>query len=188
MFRNPEAAKALSDGEEARRDNRLVDASGAFAQAVAILRPLGSSERLAHALARRAQIARDLSDYVQARSAQQEAVDIYRGLDDTRALAHAVRHLADILADAGLCEEAAPLYREMLELYNASDAVAPLEMANAIRSVAVHAERSGDVVEARRLWLEARQRYEEVGEELERLTGTSENPGVVEANRHLAGL
>ncbi len=181
--------EAFERGEETRRTNQPPSAArDAFAQAVAAFRSAGSPSDLARALTRCAQVERDIRNYDAALQFQQEAVDLYRSCDKTASLAHAIRHYADILVAAGRCEDAAPFYREMLQLYEDSCEVPPLEMANAIRSVALHAELSGDAQQARRFWHDARARYENLGPLFAQLTGSSENRAVKEADRHLATL
>lgn len=137
-------------------------------------------------LTRRAQIERDMGRHEAALSDQEEALAIYRELTDRSALPHVIRHLADILQDAGRHEEAAPYCREMLVLYSSRDNVPPLEIANAMRSFALHAEYTGNTAEARRLWLDVRERYAALDELFHRLTGATTNPGVIECDKHLA--
>jgi tetratricopeptide (TPR) repeat protein len=188
MDAHAKAAEALARGEDSRRDKRLPDAKLAFAEAVGLFRQFGPPERLAHSLTRSAQIARDTGTFDEARRDQEEALAIYRKLGDRAALPHAVRHLADILQDAGRHKEADPCYEEMLALYRAQPDTPPLEMANAIRSAALHAEHMGDMETARRLWKEARDRYVTLDELFLELTGSRENPGVRESTARLAKL
>jgi tetratricopeptide (TPR) repeat protein len=188
MDAHAKAAEALARGEDARRDKRLPDAKLAFAEAVGLFRQFGLPERLAHSLTRSAQIARDTGTFDEARRDQEEALAIYRQLGDRDALPHASRHLADILQDAGRHEEADPHYGEMLALYRARSDTPPLEMANAIRSAARHAEHMGDKEAARRLWTEARDRYAALDELFLELTGSRENPGVRGSRARLAKL
>jgi len=182
------AQAALERGERARRAQRLPEALAAFTEAVAALRPADQAAELAHALTRQAQIHRDLHDDAAAEPPQAEAVAIYRRLGDNRGLADALRHLGDILGEAGRGEAAAPLMDEMLALYRSRDDVAPLEMANVVRSAAVHAGRIGDRQAARDLWREARDRYAALDEVFRQLTGRDINPGVEESDRRLAAM
>jgi hypothetical protein len=179
--------EALQRGEDARRERRLGDADRAFSEAVSLLRRAGDETRLAHALTRSAQIARDRKDFDRAALAQAEALAIVRRTGDP-ALPHVARHMADILHDAARHAEAAPLFAEMLTLYRAAPSTPPLEMANAVRSAACHAEAIGDAPRAAALWREARDRYAALDDLFHQLTGTSENPGVREADLRLAAL
>ncbi len=76
----------------------------------------------------------------------------------------------------------------MLDLYRSNPNTPPLEMANALRSAALHAERREDRTEARKLWLEARSYYEMLDERFALLRGLPGNPGVIEADKHLKQL
>jgi hypothetical protein len=76
----------------------------------------------------------------------------------------------------------------MLDLYRSSETTPPLEMANALRSAALYAERRGDAAEARKLWVEARSYYQQLDERFALLRGLPGNPGVIEADRHIAAL
>jgi hypothetical protein len=89
---------------------------------------------------------------------------------------------------AGDIDAAAPLYGEMLDLYRSSETTPPLEMANALRSAALYAERRCDVAEARKLWIEARSYYQQLDERFALLRGLPGNPGVMQADQHLEAL
>ncbi len=188
MDSQSQGAKACERGEAARREKRPADARAAFAEAVEFFRASGPDGDLAHALTRRAQIERDMGKHDAALRDQEEALSLYREMANQNALPHVIRHLADILQDAGRHEEAAPYYREMLVLYSSRNDVPPLEIANAMRSVALHAEYAGDTAEARRLWRDVRERYAALDELFHRLTGVATNPGVIESDKHLAAL
>jgi hypothetical protein len=92
------------------------------------------------------------------------------------------------LIAAGEIDAATPLYVEMLDLYRSSETTPPLEMANALRSAALHAERRNDVVEARKLWIEARSYYQQLDERFALLRGLPGNPGVIQADKHIEAL
>ena len=144
--------------------------------------------RQAATYAAAAQQSRDAGDFYDALLQQRRAVALLRDLGDPAALAHAIRHLADILVAAGNAGEASESITEMLTLYRASPDAQPLDIANALRSAAVHAEALGDNETARAFWIQARERYAALDEVFERLTGKAENPGVAEADAKLAGL
>jgi tetratricopeptide (TPR) repeat protein len=148
----------------------------------------GSKAELAHALTRQAQIERDERRFAKALDYQLEALAIQRTLDDRKTLAHILRHVGDILQVSGRHADAEPHYNEMLDLYRAESGVPPLELANAIRSVALHNGHLGNTEKARSLWQEARDRYAALDALFLSLTGKSENPGVLEADRHLIAL
>ena len=76
----------------------------------------------------------------------------------------------------------------MLALYRQARDAPPLDVANALRSAAVHAEAIGDGDSAEAFWLQARQRYAALDDVFEKLTGQPGNPGVEEADRRIAAL
>lgn len=179
---------ALERGEEARRDNRPADARAAFAEAADVFRRRGAWAELGVALTRQAQVERDTGAFGEAVAFQEEALAIARDLDDPKTLAHVARHMGDILQDAGRHKDADPHYREMLALYRAFSDVPPLELANALRSAALHQENLGNTAEARALWLEVRDLYAGLDAAFREMTGRDDNPGVAEAERRLAAL
>jgi tetratricopeptide (TPR) repeat protein len=135
-----------------------------------------------------AQQSRNAGDFYDALLQQRRAVTLLRDIGDPAALAHAIRHLADILVADGQAREAAESITEMLTLYRATPDAQPLDIANAMRSAAVHAEAIGDNETARAFWIQARDRYAALDDVFERLTGSPGNPGVAEANAKIASL
>lgn len=180
--------RALERGMVARRDRRFDDARSAFAEASNHARNSGNHADLVAALAKQAQIERDTGSFDQALAYQLEALAIQRGLSDAEHLPHCIRHVGDILQAASRHDEADSYYSEMLKLYRAAPETPPLEMANAVRSAALHAAHMGRKDEARQLWQEARARYAELDAVFLSLTGSAENPAVKEADRRLAAL
>lgn len=178
---------ALLNGETARREGRHAEAARVFEHATDYFRAAGDGARLAHALSREAQIARDMKRYGDARRLQNEAVDLSRETASTE-LPHLIRHLADILQENGDAHAATPLYEEVLALYRASTEVSPLDLANTIRSIASNAEALGDREAAIGHWQSARGQYQALDETFRQSFGLAENPGVAEANRRLAAL
>jgi tetratricopeptide (TPR) repeat protein len=188
MADRSDAEEALLRGETARREKRSADAADAFADAVACFRRVADPARLAHALTRQAQIARDVKDFSLALRLQEEAVTLARGLGADSFLARVIRHLADILQESGRASAAVPLYVEMMELYERAPDTPALEMANAARSVACNMEALGDQASAVALWRGVRCRYEALDDVFRNAYGMNENPGVMEADRRLAAL
>lgn len=188
MNAKEDGAGALERGEIARREKRGEDAELAFREAVDVFRRSGRNDDLAHDLTRLAQVERDAGRYADALDHQTAAVAICRSLNDRPRLPHAIRHLADIYHALGRHREADPHYVEMQALYKAMPSVPPLEIANAMRSVAIHAEAMGDPEESQRLWRDVRDRYAALDHELFRLTGEKANRAVAECDRHLADL
>jgi tetratricopeptide (TPR) repeat protein len=143
---------------------------------------------LARALTRLGQIERDLGDGETARAHYQEAVSIYRTEGDVLGLAHALRHLGDIHHDHARPDLAAPCYEEALDLYRRSVMTRRSDLANAVRSMALHQESIGDFEQATQGWEEARALYASLDGPLRRLMGRAPNAGVVESEEHLARL
>jgi tetratricopeptide (TPR) repeat protein len=92
-----------------------------------------------------------------------EAVALCRAAGEPLALAHTLRHLGDLHQDAGRLQDAEPHYREALEIYRADAGTSALELANAIRPLAMLDEARGRTGSARELWSEARALYETAG-------------------------
>jgi tetratricopeptide (TPR) repeat protein len=181
------AKAAIAHGNDARFLNPA-EAHAAFAEAAALYRALNLQAELANALSRQARIERDAKNYEQAITFQAEALALERKVGNKQSLAQALRHLADVLDDAGRHNDADPYYKEMLALYRALPDMAPLDMANAVRSAAEHERHKGRNDEARRLWQEARERYAALDAVFLAITGKNDNPGVREADRRLASL
>lgn len=95
-----------------------------------------------------------------------------------RNLAHTVRHLGDIHRDAGHFDLAEPCYHEALSLYRSDKRTPSLDLANAVRPLAILKENTGDFEEARRLWEETRDLYAAV----------NVSQGVAESSARLAPL
>jgi tetratricopeptide (TPR) repeat protein len=146
------------------------DARNLFAQAAEMARQRGARRDLVEALKGIAQIDRDLGRRTKALPFYEEAVSVCREIGDPLLLAHTLRHLGDLHHDDGRYDLAEPLSAEALALYRTSDAP-PLDLANAIRSLAV----ATNSVE---LWEEAFHLY----------VATNVPPGVAESALRLAKL
>lgn len=147
---------------EAKRSQRFADARQDLLQAIGLLRQQPASIELARALRLLGEVERKLHDNAAARRHYEEAVALYREHGDRLALAHTVRHLGDVYQEAKNPELAEPCYREALELYRSCADAPPLDLANAIRSMAVLKGESGETEQARTLWQEARGLYAQV--------------------------
>jgi tetratricopeptide (TPR) repeat protein len=168
----------IARATEAQQQRRLNDAKTAWTAAIDLLRQQNDPRDLAHALRSLGEIDRKLHDDSAARDHYEEAVELHRHLDDPLALAHTVRHLGDVYRHAHEPQLADPCYREALALYRAHPETAPLELANAIRSMAVLKSETGASQEARALWEEAKRLY----------TATGVEAGVAESSQRLAQL
>ncbi len=157
-----DATTLIRRAAAARRDDRLQDAREDFVAAVNLCRRDATPAELVRALKGLGQIERDLGRHDAARALYEEAVTICRTLNAPLVLAHTVRHLGDVHQDAGRAELAGPCYAEALRIYRTDSRTPPLDLANAIRSLAVHTEAGGGA-DARKLWEEARDLYAAVG-------------------------
>jgi tetratricopeptide (TPR) repeat protein len=116
-------------------------------------------DRLAHAqeLRLRGESARR-RDGAMARLCYEEAVTVFREVDEPLVLAHAIRHLGDVYHEQGRPDLAEPCYHEALGLYRTHEDDSSLDLANAVRSLAVLRWE-----QTRTLWEEARDLYATVG-------------------------
>ncbi len=90
----------------------------------------------------------------------EEAVGICRDVGDPLLLAHTIRHLGQFHHDAGRVEDAERRYVQALGIYRAHANPPPLDLANAIRPLAILKEQIGEPNAAKRMWEEARELYE----------------------------
>jgi len=170
-----ELLRVALDADPIQRGRRLrfsepEEARASFAEAVKKSRESGARRELINALKGVAQIDRDLGRRAAALPFYEEAVAVCRELGDPLLLAHTLRHLGDLHHDDGRDDLAEPLYIEALALYRKSEAP-PLDLANAIRSLAV-------IKNTADLWEEAFHLY----------AATNVAPGVVETALRLAKL
>jgi tetratricopeptide (TPR) repeat protein len=77
--------------------------------------------------------------------------------------AHIARHLGDIHRENGLSGEAEPLLKEAVEIYRSSLDTKVLDLANALRPLALLHDSLGDHRSAQELWQEARALYSAIG-------------------------
>ncbi|HEX3577322.1 MAG TPA: ankyrin repeat domain-containing protein [Thermoanaerobaculia bacterium] len=146
------------------------EARALFAEAAAKSRDTGARRELVDALKGVAQIERDLGRRGAAIPFYEEAVAVCRDISDPLLLAHTLRHLGDLHHDDVRDDLAEPLYDEALALYRESEA-SPLDLANALRSLAI-------VKDTAELWEEAFRLY----------VATNVQAGVVETALRLAKL
>lgn len=168
----------MQHGRRARHEGRPHDAHRHFAEAVTLSRQTAAPRELIQALKGLGQIERDLGNGDAAQPLYEEAVALCRLEHDALQLAHTVRHLGDIHQDAGRLERAEPCYREALALYRGHRQTASLDLANALRPLAILEERLGHDDSAIALWSEAQSLYEAVNVQ----------EGVDEGAKHLRAL
>ena len=91
---------------------------------------------LAQELRQRGESARR-RDPATARKCYEEAVELFRGMGDPLLLAHVVRHLGDVYLEQDCPGLAEPCYHEARDLYRSQGDNSSLDLANAIRSLAM---------------------------------------------------
>src|SRR5580765_2441380 len=155
----------FNQAAQARRDHRPADARRDLIEAVSTCRKTEERQRLAGALTGLGQIERDLKNPGAALQHYEEAAAIYRSAGKPLKLAHTVRHIGDIHQDEGRLQPAEPYYHEALAIYRAHKETPPLDLANAIRGLALLKSSIGATQEAKALWEEARDLYAAVGVE-----------------------
>ena len=131
-------------------------------------------DRVARAqeLRRRGESARP-RDGAMARLCYEEAVLLFREADEPLVLAHTVRHLGDVYLEQGRPDLAEPCYHEALGLYRSHEHHSSLDLANAVRSLAVLR------------WEQTRTLWEEV---LDLYTNLSIEAGIKESAARVAAL
>jgi tetratricopeptide (TPR) repeat protein len=173
-----EAVRLMREANRARLEDRPTDAHRDFAAAVMLCRRSGARRELVRALKGLGQIERDLDHGGAALPLYEEAVAICREESDALLLAHTVRHVGDIHQDAGHSGLAEPCYVEAITIYRNDQQTEPLDLANAIRPLALLKDDAGEIEEAKRLWAEARDLY----------AAANVREGVAESSRRLARL
>lgn len=158
-----ELEEHLREAVAARRAGRTEDGWRHLLAAEAICRSTGRRRDLVTTLAGMAQLHRDGADYASALPLYEEAATHAQQLRAPTLLARTLRHLGEVHMELLHLERAQQHLRDALDLYRVEPDVPPLELANAVRPLAICLERQGTVGEARRLWTEARDRYAALG-------------------------
>ena len=149
-------------GRQARRQHHLDEARARLQEA---LKCCGDGEHprlLAELHAELAYVERALNDNPVAETHYRKATEMFRVLGDEHRTAHNARHLADILRETGRPAEAAPLYSESIEIFRKSGEY-PLQLANAVRGLALMQHDLGNATLSLQSWAEARALYQLVG-------------------------
>ena len=173
-----EIEQAVQRAFEAQKERRYDDAKREWTTVAETSRQQDDIPELAWATRWLGEIERKLHNHAAARMHYEEAVKLYRGLPDPLVFAHTIRHLGDVYHESHLPQLAEPCYREAIAIYRAHPEASPLDVANAIRSMAVLKGELGEREEARKLWEEVHQLYLAVGVEA----------GIAESSARLAGL
>jgi tetratricopeptide (TPR) repeat protein len=144
---------------QARREHRSASARQVLLNAVEICRQSNDRERLAKALTALAQAERDLHHLDSARQLFEEAALIYHADGHQLRLAHTFRHVADIHLDQGNHAPAERCYDLALEIYRNHPDTPLLDLANAIRGLAILKGEIRQNQQAILLWREAGELY-----------------------------
>lgn len=170
--------KLANDAAHARRENRVSDAKRYWTDAIQLSRQSGNKRQLIDALRGSGQIERDMGSNDKALPFYQEAVTLCREEKDALLLAHTVRHLGDVYRSASKLDSAELCYEEALAIYRQHQDTPPLDLANALRPMAILKEQKGESGAARPLWEEAKRLYAAV----------NVSEGVAESAKHLERL
>jgi tetratricopeptide (TPR) repeat protein len=154
-----EIRELIEQATQARREKKLDEAKRCWTEAIGLCRQAGTRRGLIQSLKGFGQIECDLGDGDAAVPVYEEAVALCREEGDPLLLAHTVRHLGDIHRRASRWDLVKPCYDEAVSLYRGNRETAPLDLANALRSMALLKEKKGEFGEARSLWEEAGKLY-----------------------------
>lgn len=157
----PTAKELIDRAWAARRKGRLEDAHRDLDEAVRTCRDASEPSELVRALKALAHVERDLGRNDEGRALYEEAERLDRERQDILSLAHTVRHLGDVHRDAGRVRDAERCYLEALSLYDSRLDAPILDVANAVRPLAILRELQGRLEEAGELWERARDLYAE---------------------------
>ncbi len=160
------------------RQNLMESAHLKLLEAVVICRAIGAQFELVDAMRKLGHIEQDLGQIEESKKWYEDAVEEARELNDNMLVAHSVRHLGDIHLSLGSTKVADMCYAEALMLYRNHEPVPTLDLANAIRPMAILKEEAGLTEEAKNLWHEARDLYANAGIQA----------GVIECSNHLNQL
>ena len=153
----------IDQARRARGEDRPADARRDLVEAATLAREADAPAELAEALMAWGQIERDLGKDGSALPLYEEAVSCRRRADEPLALAHALRHLGDLHRHSERLGMARACYDEALSLYRAQPEAPPLDLANALRPMALLDEREGRAEAAVDSWREAGTLYAEAG-------------------------
>jgi tetratricopeptide (TPR) repeat protein len=151
----------IQQGRKARHERRLEDARSSFREALEQCGCDDDPRLVAELHAELAYVERALHDEQSAEAHYRRAAEMFRALGDQLRTAHNVRHLADILRETGRPLEAAPFYAESIEFFRRSGEY-PLQLANALRGLALMQGDLGDFAGSLQSWAEAKALYQMV--------------------------
>ena len=130
------------------------------------------------ALTGQGKAARDDGHFTQAQQYYADALTLSRTQNVPLRTAHIARHLGDLYRESGFVQQAEPLLVDAISLYRENLHTRVLDLANALRPLALLKTAQGDTKGARSLWQEAQVLYAAINVEA----------GVAECSEHLAKL
>jgi tetratricopeptide (TPR) repeat protein len=167
----------FGQGRKARLERRLEDAGSAFREALKLCGRDDDPRLVAELHAELAYVEHALHDEQSAEADYRKATEMFQTLRDPYRTAHNMRHLADILRETGRPKEAAPYYSESIDFFRKSGEY-PLQLANALRGLALTQGDLQDFAGSLQSWAEANALYQMV----------SVDAGVAESRRRIDEL
>jgi tetratricopeptide (TPR) repeat protein len=167
----------IEQGRKARQEHRLEDARSLFSEALKQCCGDDDPRLEAELHSELAYVERALHDEQSAEANYRLAAEMFRTLRDPLRTAHNMRHLADILRETGRSHEAAPFYSESIEFFRKSGEY-PLQLANALRGLALMQGDLKDFSGSLQSWAEAKALYQMV----------SVDAGVAESRKRIDDL
>jgi tetratricopeptide (TPR) repeat protein len=149
----------IEQGRKARRERRFEEARSLFVQALNACCTDDDPRLVAELHAELAYVERALHDVQAAETDYRQATEMFRTVRDPYRTAHNMRHLADILRETGRPSEAAPFYSESIEFFRKSGEY-PLQLANALRGLALLQGELKDFSGSIQSWAEAKALYQ----------------------------
>ena len=149
----------IEQGRKARLERRLEDARSLFSEALEVCCSEDHPRMEAELHAELAYVERALHNVQAAETQYRQATEMFQTLGDQYRTAHNKRHLADILRETGRPLEAAPFYSESIDFYRKSGEY-PLQLANALRGLALMQGELKDFDGSLQSWAEAKALYQ----------------------------
>jgi len=174
----------MEEAARARREQRLDDAYRDYTDAAAICRARQDCRSLIHALKGVGQIDCDRGNFQAALVAYEQAAALARDESDPFLFAHTIRHVGDVLRHLQRSKDSEACYTEALALYRGAPNAPPLDMANAIRAMAVLKDSVGATGEALPLWAEAYELYASLGVQAGMAESKARQALIARQNRH----
>lgn len=149
------AEELVAQAQKARREGRPEDAFRAYQKSSELSRFQGLEHCLVLALSGLGQVERDRGNLDTAQPHYADALTTCRSCGEPLPTAHTARHLGDIYRENGFAQQAEPLLKEAITMYRQDLNTQILDLANAIRPLALLRTEQRKNEDARQLWSEA---------------------------------